>query len=177
MTVKELIELNQMITDINITVRQNGNVLLDQLNIGPSEGEKPRFPTRVPRDPKYAGGMNQHNESMYKDAAYIPKSVNSWDDGKDYWQVKVNRIPTKWLDLEVFAWSVSPASTVCYSSPRRRNGKENFTNVNFHGERIDITALPNGESLEIKQPKQTDIDEQLAGQMSIDDWNYETIVI
>lgn len=81
MTVKELIELNQMITDINITVRQNGNVLLDQLNIGPSEGEKPRFPTRVPRDPKYAGGMNQHNESMYKDAAYITKSVNSWDDG------------------------------------------------------------------------------------------------
>lgn len=43
MTVKELIELNQMITDIEITVRKGGTVLLDQLNIGPAEGIEPPF--------------------------------------------------------------------------------------------------------------------------------------
>lgn len=173
MTVRELIELNQMITDVQITVRRNGCLLLDQLNIGPAEGEKPRFPTRVPRKPEYAGSSNQHCESMYKDAAYIAKSINSWDDGKDYWQVKVNRIPAQWLDLEVYSWSVWPASTVCYTSPRRTNGTAKFSNVNFNGERLNVVALPSGAKLEVKQPKQIKPDEQLEGQISIEDWNYE----
>lgn len=169
MTVKELIELNQMITDVEITVRMDGK-LVDQLNIGPAEGEKPPFPMRVPRDPKYAGNIGTHDEKMFKEAAYIPKSINAWDDGKDYWQVKVNRIPAKWLDLEVYSWEVWPASTVCYSSPRRRNGTLNFKNVNFYGERIGITALPSGEKLEVEEPKpKREQDEQLEGQMSIED--------
>lgn len=174
MTVKELIELNQMITDVEITVRINGTLLLDQLNIGPAEGEKPRYPTRVPRERKYAGAMQPHDEKRFRDAAYIPKSINAWDDGKDYWQVKPDRIPKKWLELEVYSWNVWPASTVCYSSPKRRNGKLNFSNVNFHGERINIIALPSGESLEVKEPKPKQQEsEQLDGQMSIEDWNYE----
>jgi hypothetical protein len=44
LTVKELIELNQMITDIEITVRKGGTALFDQLNIGPAEGIEPPFP-------------------------------------------------------------------------------------------------------------------------------------
>lgn len=174
MTVKELIELNQMITDVVITVRDNGSTLLDQLNFGPSCGEKPPYPTRVPTKAEYAGNLS---DALRKDAAYIPKSVNSWDDGKDYWQVKPNRIPNAWLDLTVFSWDVWPASTVCNSSPRRHNGGLFFKNVNFHGEQINITALPSGQSLAIKEPKEVKPDEQIDGQMSIEDWNIDEVVI
>ena len=170
MTVRELIELNQMITDVEIDIRQNGSLRIDQLNIGCSQGEKPPYPTRVPRKPEYAGGYNLHNDHYYREATYLPKSINSWDDGKDYWQVKVNRIPKKWLDLEVFSWEVWPASAVCYTSPRRSEGV--FKNVNFHGQRINIIALPSGEHMEIPELKQkhADPDDQLEGQMSIEDF-------
>lgn len=77
MKVKDLIELNAMITDLEITVRKGGNLLLDQLNIGPSEGVIPPYPTRVPKKEEYANSLNQHTDK-YKDAAYIPKSINSW---------------------------------------------------------------------------------------------------
>ena len=85
MTVRELISLNQMIVDIEITVRKNGNALLDQLNFGPSEGVKPPYPVMVPIDERYIGTMNRCHQ---REAYYIPKSINAWDDGKDYWQVK-----------------------------------------------------------------------------------------
>lgn len=164
MTVRELIELNQMIVDAEITIRKDGNVLLDQLNIGPAEGVKPPHSIMVPKEERYIGNMSI---STKREAYYIDKSINAWDDGKDYWQVKVNRIPSKWLDLEVFSWSVWPASRSIYG--RRTNYDFNFPNVNFHGQRINIIALPSGESLEIKEekPKQ---EEQLAGQMDITDY-------
>lgn len=178
MKVRELIELNQMITDVVITVRINGNRLLDELNIGCERGVKPRFPTRVPKSEKYVNNMSVLDREMYKDAAYIPKSINAWDDGHDYWQVKPNRIPKAWLDLEVFAWEVWPASTVTYHSPRRST-EGRYRNVNFHGQRLNITALPSGESLVVKEPKpkQQDDTEQLDGQMSFDDWDYEVVTI
>ena len=170
MTVNELISLNQMITDIEITVRQNGNLLLDQLNIGPHEGIKPRYPTRVPTDPKYAGNITLHDPHQFKDAAYVLKSINSWDDGKDYWQVKPNRLPKGWGDLEVFSWDSSPASVV--GVPRRQiEGK--FRNVNFNGEYIRITVLPNGQTLSVPEPRSDKTaEDQLDGQMSIEDWDY-----
>ena len=170
MTVNELISLNQMITDIEITVRQNGNLLLDQLNIGPHEGIKPRYPTRVPTDPKYAGNASTHSD-LFKDAAYVLKSINSWDDGKDYWQIKPNRLPKGWGDLEVVGWDSAPASTV--GVPRRTiEGK--FKNVNFNGEYIRITVLPNGQTLSVPEPKSDKTaEDQLDGQMSIEDWEYE----
>ena len=173
MKVRELIELNQMITDVQITVRKGGTALLDQLNIGSAEGEKPPYPLMVPKEERYIGNMSIETK---REAHYINKSINAWDDGKDYWQVKVNRIPKQWLDLEVYSWGVSPASTVCYSSPRRRNG--NMKNVNFHGQRIDITAIPSGECLEVKEVKQTEPEpDQVDGQMSIEDWDYEVMKI
>lgn len=177
MTVKELIELNQMITDVEITIRQDGCLLLDQLNIGPSEGVKPRFPTRVPRKPEYAGSNNSHSDVMYKDAAYVEKSINAWDDGKDYWQVHPNRIPAAWRDLEVFSWGVWPASTVNTASPRRNNGEFNFKNVNFHGQRISIVALPSGEKMPELRKEEQIKEDQIDGQMSISDWNYEVMSI
>jgi len=171
MKVRELIELNQMITDVEITIRQNGTLRLDQLNIGPERGEKPRYPTRVPIKPEYAGLNDIYDNKKYREAAYIPKSINAWDDGKDYWQVKLNRIPEKWLELEVYSWEVWPASSVCYTSPRRRQ-------TQFHGQRLNITALPSGEKMEVTEPKpKQEQTGQLEGQMSIDDWNYEVMEI
>lgn len=171
MKVRELIELNQMITDVEITIRQNGTLRLDQLNIGPERGEKPRYPTRVPIKPEYAGTNDIYDNKKYHEAAYIPKSINAWDDGKDYWQVKPNRIPEKWLELEVYSWDVWPASSVCYTSPRRRQ-------TQFHGQRLNITALPSGQKMEIVEPKpKQEQTEQLEGQMSIDDWNYEVMEV
>ncbi len=162
MTVRELISLNQMITDIEITVRKDGNALLDQLNFGPSEGVKPPFPTKVPISEQYIGTMNQCDQ---REAYYIPKSINAWDDGKDYWQVKPERLPAKWLDLEVYAWEVWPASQVCTTSPRRGR------NVNFHGQRINIIALPSGAKLEVK--KEVKEQEQTEDrQMSLADCGY-----
>lgn len=171
MKVRELIELNQMITDVEITIRQNGTLRLDQLNIGPERGEKPRYPTRVPIKPEYAGLNDIYDNKKYHEAAYIPKSINAWDDGKDYWQVKLNRIPEKWLELEVYSWEVWPASSVCYTSPRRGQ-------TQFHGQRLNITALPSGQKMEIVEPKpKQEQAEQLEGQMSIDDWNYEVMEV
>ena len=173
MTVQELISLNQMITDIEITVRVGGSALLDALFIGPAVGEKPRYPLTVPKDRRYIGNMSVEYR---KEAKYIAKSVNAWDDGKDYWQVKPSRIPKGWGDLEVYSWEVWPASTVCYTSPRRQTGIDTKSkNVNFHGQRINIVALPSGEELpDPEQKKHTAAEsEPLAGQMSLEDFMKE----
>lgn len=163
MKVKDLIELNAMITDLEITVRKDGNLLLDQLNIGCSEGVKPPYPTRVPTKEEYAGSLAQHTDK-YKDAAYIPKSINAWDDGKDYYEIKVNRIPAKWLELEVHSWEVWSASRVGARGSvnlRRYNG-------NFQGQLMKIVALPSGAKLEVKQEEKTE--EMLPGQMNLEDY-------
>lgn len=174
MTVKELIELNQMITDMEITVRQNGSVLLDQLNIGPAEGVKPPFPTMVPKSERYVGNISVETK---REAYYIDKNINAWDDGKDYWQVKVNRIPSKWLDLEVISWGVYPASCVVYGANRRNDYGHSHKNINFHGQRIYIDVLPSGQKLDVPEEKPKEVDDQLDGQMSIDDWDYEVVTI
>ena len=161
MTVRELISLNQMIVDIEITVRKGGNALLDQLNFGPSVGVKPPHPMMVPIDERYIDNIGN---SYRREAYYIPKSINAWDDGKGYWQVKPERLPSKWLDLEVYAWEVWQASQSCTTSPRRGR------NVNFHGERINIIALPSGQTLEVK--KETEKEEVEDNQMSLADCGY-----
>ena len=170
MKVRELIELNQMITDVEITVRKDGTKLLDQLNIGPAEGIKPPYPTMVPKEEKYIDNMSLETK---REAYYINKSINAWDDGKDYWQVKWNRIPSKWLELTVYSWEVWPASTISHG--RRTNYDLNFKNVSFHGQRLNITALPSGESLQIEKPAAKKDDDELDGQMTFEDWGIEVI--
>jgi hypothetical protein len=173
MKVRELIELNQMITDIEITVRKEGG-LLDQLNIGPAQGIKPPFPTMVPKEERYVGNMSLETK---REAHYIDKNINAWDDGKDYWQIKPDRIPKKWLELEVTSWEVWPASTVVYGASRRNDYGHSHKNINFHGQRINIEAIANGERLEIPEPKVAKEDDQLEGQMSIEDWKFVTMKI
>lgn len=173
MTVKELIELNQMITDIEITVRKDGSALVDQLNMGPSRGIKPPYPTMVPKEERYIGNMSLETK---REAYYIDKSINTWDDGKDYWQIKPNRIPQKWLDLEVYSWEVWPASTVVYGRSRRNDYGNSHKNVNFHGQRINIIALPSGEKLAVKEHKVTKEDQD-DEQMTFEDWGIDVVVI
>ena len=158
MTVKELIELNQMITDVEITVRKDGSRLLDQINIGVSQGIKPPFPTMVPKDERYIDNMSLKTK---REAYYIDKSINAWDDGKDYWQIKVNKIPRKWLELEVYSWEVWQASTI--GCPRRERCR-----THFNGQQINIIALPSGNSLKVKEPKIAE--DESDGQMTLDEW-------
>lgn len=159
MTVKELISLNPMITDAEITVRVNGTALLDQLNIGPYRGRKPHFPLKVPISERYVGSQSDCHK---KEAKYIQKSINSWDDGKDYWDVKPDRIPKAWLDLEVFSFGCRDAGITGVNRRTAGIGR----NVNFHGQMIDITALPSGQTLELLTPKEETND----GQISLMDW-------
>ena len=165
MTVEELISLNQMIVDLTITVRKDG-ALLDQLSIGPDAGKKPRFPLMVPKDEKHIGSLTDKKES-----AYIQKSINAWDDGHDYWQVKPNRIPKAWLALEVDSWESYPA----YYGNHPRANVDGHRNVSFHGERVKITALPSGQKLSV--PEEKPKAEEFDGQMSFEDWNYEVMTI
>ena len=174
MKVRELIELNQMITDVEITVRKD-HLLLDQLNIGPAEGIKPPFPTMVPKEERWIGNLSKETK---REAYYIDKNINAWDDGKDYWQIKPERIPKKWLDLEVYSWEVWPASTVVYGKSRRNDYGNSYKSVNFHGQRINIEVETSGQDLKIEEPKeQPKDDDQLEGQMSIEDWDYEVVKI
>lgn len=169
MTVRELMELNQMITDVNIEIRRDGSRLLDALFIGCAEGVKPPFPFKVPESEQYIDNLTRR-----KEARYIAKSINAWDDGKDYWQVKPDRIPKKWLELTVFSWEVWPASSLGIN-PRRRTGRG--TNVTFHGQRLNVVALPPGsvtvedlaEQMNDSAPKQ----DQIEGQMNIEDFMTE----
>lgn len=150
MTVRELIELNQMIGDIEITIRKDGR-LVDQLNIGQHEGIKPRFPTMVPIEERYIGTMSKSNQ---REAHYIPKSINARDDGKEYYQIMVGRIPKAWLELTVQGWDSHSA----YRGIHSRHELES----------LRITALPSGQKMEVQsEPKKSKEEDNMAGQMDI----------
>ena len=130
---------------------------------------KPPYPTMVPKEERWVGNLSMETK---REAHYIDKNINAWDDGKDYWQIKPDRIPKKWLELEVTSWGVWPASIVVYGSSRRNDYGHSHKNINFHGQRIWIEAKASGERLEVPEPKEK-TDDQLEGQMRIEDWKYE----
>lgn len=150
MTVRELIELNQMIGDIEITIRKDGK-LFDQLNIGQHEGIKPRYPTMVPKEERYIGTMSKSNQ---REAHYIPKSINARDDGKEYYQTMVGRIPKAWLELTVQDWD----------SHRAYRGIHSMHEL----ESLRITTLPSGQRMEVQsEPKKSKEEDGMDGQMDI----------
>lgn len=149
MTVFDLMSTNNMICDIEITVRLAEGPILDQLNMGLYEGIRPPYPTRVPRKPEYAKNVNQHDSALFKDAEYIRKSINARDDGQEYWQSKPNRLPKGWADLEVEDWEVWQAPTA--GTKRPRNGL-------WHGQYLRVTSVQGGTIRECEQ-KQEDIDQ------------------
>ena len=154
MTVRELIELNQMICDLVIEVREDGK-LIDYYAIGYAM-YKPPYPTRVPRKPEYSL-TNRFDDSRYRDGTYKPVSINTFDDGKDYWQVKVKRVPEYYLKLQVRDWDCIRA----YSGIGRRGRVGNF-----EGKKIYVTALPNGTPPPVEEKPKAD--EQMAGQITLD---------
>lgn len=155
MTVRELIELNQMICDLVIEVREGGSQLIDYYAIGYAM-YKPRYPMRVPRKPEYFDS-NRFDDSRYREGTYKPVSINTFDDGKDYWQVKVKRVPEYYLNLQVYSWD----STIAYRGIGMR-GKVGI----FEGKKICVIALPNGTPPPVEaKPK---ADEQMAGQITLD---------
>lgn len=149
MTVEDLIIKNMMLTDIIIEVRVNGCALLDQLNIGLDYGVKPPYPTMVPIDKKHIGNQCL---TAKKEAKYIRKSINAWDDGKDYWELKLNRIPKGYLELEVFSWE-------SWSVYRRHHPRsEHNPSDSYNG--IKIVAMPKGEEApEIIIEKKQNVDD------------------
>ena len=86
MTIKELIESNSFIGDITIDIRgrsktvtpgfenqQTFSQLEQDWHIGYEEGKKPPYPSEK--------------------GIYIEKSINKYDDGEDYYDLTVSRIP------------------------------------------------------------------------------------
>ena len=156
MTVRDLISSNNMIVDAAIEVRKDGGQLLDAYYIG-NAMHKPRYPQKVPNRPEYAGNSRM-DDKFYRDAEYKPESINAWEDGKDYWEVKVKRSPERYLNLEVYEWGCITA----YSGIGRRDRCGTFS-----GQKISIVALPNGYLYQ--KPKVTAAPEQMmAGQMLLD---------
>lgn len=96
MTVKELIELNNFIGDITITVRggASGGERLKEYHIGPEEGKAPPY---------------HDNKDVYKQVA-----INAKDMGKDYYQILLTKIPKQWLGLTVISYRVWKASRKPY---------------------------------------------------------------
>lgn len=152
MTVKELIELNPHIVDIRIELRgdeKSAGKLVDQLNIGPAYGIEPPYPTII----------NQH-KSNEKKATYIHKSINARDDGKDYFEIKPERLPAKWLELTVTAWRYS----YVYHAHHR------FEDLSNSAQGITITTAPAGYEIREEEKKEKPTGwEHLEGQLSIFD--------
>ena len=145
MTVEELISANNNITDVCIEVRVDGCALLDALHIGLDYGVEPPYPQMVPKDRRYVGSQSLDSK---RKSTYIRKSINAWDDGRDYWQVKPNRIPKAWLELEVYSWQ----NWHVYKGRHPRSS----TNPNGSYDGIQIIALPAGEHM-MRMPEEREL--------------------
>ena len=156
MTVRELLELNGFITDVRIEARLESGQLVDELLIGLDFGIKPPFPCMVPIDINHVGS-NQKQE-----ARYIHKSINAWDDGKDYYQIRLDRFPKSWLDLEVRSWKQAHV----YTKHHPRSGHS----TNDHYEGLDITVLYNYGKIARPVNKENLHETKDDNQMTITDW-------
>lgn len=151
MTVRELIMSNSMLTDIEICVRKapDNLVLTDFYAVGPDFGFKPPYPHMVP--------LNEYG-TLEREGTYECKSINSHDDGKEFWEIKVNRIPERYLNLEVFSWCVRSV----YAPRHVHKNPGNFNR--FDG--IEINALLNTGCT--KQTSHNVIETVNDGQLSIE---------
>lgn len=155
MTVKELIELNANITDIYIEVRnypENGQIL-DAYFIGPDAGVVPPYPF------EWSKSTAKHGK-----AKYVRKNINAYDDGRDYFEIKADRLPAYYLNLNVYSWRHSEV----YRSHHQRD------DLSRSMEAIRITTYAPGAGQEPPKEKydsKQDLDEngQLKGQLSFED--------
>lgn len=86
MTVKELIELNWLIGDIENNVRKDGNgVLLKKLKIG--------------------AGVEETNCLELREKEIVKNTeINIRDEGDFHYGLILNKIPKNWLNLKVYSW-------------------------------------------------------------------------
>lgn len=159
MTVKELLETNMFLCDVQITARTKDGWLLDELNIGPDFGVVPPYPQMVPKNYRYVGTQNECDK---KQAQYVRKNINAYDDGKEYFQLFLNRFPKGWLELEVESWRPTSGYYRYHMRNRPIDGWQ----------AVRITAIPYEETLVVlEEPKEiTQKQEQLEGQMNIMDY-------
>lgn len=92
MTVEELISLNGSIGDVVVEVRDNGS-LVWVYRFGKNVGDL---------SPNAFGGPRTE---IRKKMTASAKPINSKDNGKDYYEILVNRIPENVRKLEVTAFS------------------------------------------------------------------------
>ena len=102
MTVEELISLNENIGDVVIEVRDNGS-LVWVYRFGKNVGDL---------SPNAFGGPRTE---IRKKMTASAKPINSKDNGKDYYEILVNRIPENVRKLEVTAFSSHRAYRGIYS--------------------------------------------------------------
>ena len=101
MTIRELAEHNQLICDIEIEVRNAGHL---------------EHVYRFGDGARYYPGDNSpmfQKGKTFRDITDVDKTeINAHDMGKDYYQVKLNRIPKKFqfiLDEELCSWNITHA--------------------------------------------------------------------
>lgn len=133
MTVKELIELNNCIGDMTITVRggSNGGIRLREYRIGTDAGEKGPYPDE---------------KTTYKEVA-----INARDNEKDYYQLLIKQIPKPWLALKVKSWHV-------YKSYRRAWGEATHSFEHIH---IDVYEEGWKEDEEPEKKENSQLDGQI----------------
>lgn len=115
MTIKELIQDNQHIGDIEIEVRKNG-YLIDEWHIGYSCFAR-RYINAWDKYDKVVGGIELSDYKKRKDAEwkekhklvarfphFVDKLINSKDKGREYYQTLVNEVPKEAQDMEVYSW-------------------------------------------------------------------------
>lgn len=89
MIVKDLIELNDYIGDIIITVRSKRGLFRKEYSIGLHEGNE---------------SSNRANKE------YIPVIINDFDNGKPRYRTLLSKIPSELLKLDVQCFSVRKAT-------------------------------------------------------------------
>lgn len=85
MTVKELIELNPLIADIEIDLRDENGILIQKLEIG-ARAEEPR------------------NAQLQEITTVIHEEININDEGDFCIGINFKKIPKEWLNLVVDSW-------------------------------------------------------------------------
>ena len=168
MTVKELIQDNGFIGDITIDIRGKSNSvtpgyenqqtfshLQQDWHIGAEEGIKPPFPSKVD--------------------TYIEKNINEKDDGKDYYNLVVSRVPKELLNLHVTSWRVWPSyrrtkSSSSHSLEHILISAWTDETKEMADQQEILQQLEKARKREEAAAVQEEVKEQLPGQIDINDW-------
>ena len=103
MKIKELLELNNCIGDLDVEIRDENAIYIKSYHIGLNSGIEP-----IQRPP------------LCENDVYKEVSINSFDTKRVYYQILLNKIPKQLLELEVFSWRSYEAFRRDYSCELER---------------------------------------------------------